>query len=190
MLGIEPVGYPKPDNDDESREALLPLKDRNDNSLPNELLPLKAAQYCPLPVPVCHLKWWLTKYFVDPVDIFHMYAEMGNDEYTQMWLKFQDSWNPSGFVTTPKLGGTGLTFIDANDSVMAQMFWVLNEQRQAFAQVVWLGQHRVPQTWHLNMSPGGYDNWASDLHQHSGVAQIKVLEGLMCRPNIMTMMIY
>jgi len=40
------------------------------------------------------------------------------------------------------------------------------------------------------MGPGGYDNRASDLHQHSGVAQITVLHGLMCRPNIKISMIY
>jgi len=31
------------------------------------------------------------KFFGDDVDIFHMYAEMGNDERTEMQLKFQDS---------------------------------------------------------------------------------------------------
>jgi len=36
----------------------------------------------------------------------------------------------------------------------------------------------------------GYDNRASDLHQLSGVAQMKVLHGLMNRPNITTTMIY
>ena len=51
-------------------------------------------------------------------------------------------------------------------------------------------QHRVPDTWLLNTGPGGYDNRGSDLHLHSGVAQMSILHGLMSRPNIMTSIIY
>jgi len=90
------------------------------------------------------VKLWLTKFFADNVDIFHMYAEMGNDECPEMQLKFQDSRNRSVFITTPKVGGTGLNLTAANHSVITQKFWVLNEQRQAFAQVVQLGQNPVP----------------------------------------------
>jgi len=119
-----------------------------------------------------------------------MYAEMGNDERTEMQLRFQDSRNPSVFVTTPNVGGTGLNLTAANHAVITQKFWVLNEQWQAFARVVWLGQNRVPHTWLLNTGPGGYDNRTSDLHQLSGVAQIRVPHGLMSRPNITMSMIY
>jgi hypothetical protein len=104
---------------------------------------------------------------------------MGNDERTEMQLKFQDSPNPSVFVTTPKVGGTGLNLTAANYAVITLKFWVMNEQRQAFEQDVRLGQNRVPHTWLLNTGPGGYDNRASDLHQLSGVAQMSVLHGLM-----------
>jgi hypothetical protein len=136
------------------------------------------------------LKWWLIKFFVDHLDIFHMYAEMGNYERTEMQLKFQDSPNPSVFVTTPKVGGTGFNLTAANHAVITQKFWVLNEQRQAFAQVVRLGQNRVPLTWRLNTGPGGYDDRASDCHQLSRVAQMSVLHGFMSRPNITIAMIY
>jgi len=94
-------------------------------------------------------------------------------------LEFQDSPNPSVFVTTPKVGGTGLNLTAANHAVITQLFWVLNVQGQAFARVVQLGQNRVPHTWLLNTGPNGYDNRASDLHQLSGVAQMRVLHGLM-----------
>jgi len=130
------------------------------------------------------------KYFVDNVDIFQMYAEMGNDERTDIQLRFQDSRNPSEFVTTPKVGGTGLNPTAANHAVITQKFWVLNEQRQAFARVVRLGQNRVPHTWLLNTGPGGYVNCASDLHHLSGVAEMNVLHGLMSRPKITTSMMY
>jgi SNF2 family DNA or RNA helicase len=73
------------------------------------------------------LKWWLTKYFADIVDIFHMYAEMENDECTEMQLKFQDSRNPSVFITTPKVGGTGLNLTAAQHAVIHQKSWVSNE---------------------------------------------------------------
>ena len=75
-----------------------------------------------------------------------MYAEMGNDEPTEMQLKFQDLPNPAVFVTTPKVGGTGLTLTAPNHAVITQKFWVLNGQRQAFARVVRLGPNRVPPT--------------------------------------------
>jgi len=67
------------------------------------------------------------KYLADHVDIFHMYAEMDNDERSEMQIRFQDSCNPSVFITTPKVGGTGLNLVAANHAVMTQKFWVLNE---------------------------------------------------------------
>ena len=73
------------------------------------------------------------------MDIFHVYTEMGNDECTEMQLKFQNSRNPSVFVTTPREGGTGLNLTAANNAVITQQFWVINEQLQAFARVVRLG---------------------------------------------------
>jgi hypothetical protein len=107
--------------------------------------------------------------FADHLDIFYMYAEMGNDELTEMQLKFQDSPNPSLFITSPTVGGTGLNLTAANHAVITQKVWVLNEQCQAFARVVRLGQNRVPHTWLLNTGPSGYDNRASDLHQLSAL---------------------
>jgi len=91
---------------------------------------------------------------------------------------------------TPKVGGTGLNLTAANHAVVTQKFWVLNEQWQAFAREVRLGQNRVPHTWLPNTGPGSYDNRASDLHQLSGVAQMRVLHGLMSRLNITMSMIY
>jgi hypothetical protein len=130
------------------------------------------------------------KYFADHVDIFHMYAEMGNDEWTEMQLKFQDSRNPSAFVTTPKVGGIGLNHTSANHAVITQKFCILNEQRLAFARVVRLAQTMATHIWLLNTGPGGYDNRVSDLHQLSGVAQLNVPHGLMSQLNITTSMIY
>jgi len=101
-----------------------------------------------------------------------MHTELGNDERTDMQLKFHHSPNPSVFVTTLKVGGTGLNLTAANHVVITQEFWVLNEQWQAFAQVVRLGQNRVPHTWLLNTGPNGYDNRWSDVHRLSGVAQM------------------
>jgi len=114
------------------------------SSLPRAPLPQKAMLFCPLPGQVHHLKLWLTKYFADHLNIFYRYAGMGNDERTEMLLKSQDLPNPSVFVTTPKVGGTGLDPTAANHAVITQKFRVLNERRQVFAQVVRLGQNRVP----------------------------------------------
>jgi hypothetical protein len=189
LLVKEPAGYPKPDQDDTSRETLLP-EERNKNALPSAPCPQNAVLFCPLPGRVRHLKWWLTKFFWDNVDIFHMYAKMGNDECTEMQLKFQDSRNPSVFITIPRLGGTGLNHTAANHAVMTQKVFALNEQQQAFARVVQLRQNQVPHSGLLNTGPGGYNNHASDLHKHFPVVQMRVLHGLMSRPNITMLMIY
>jgi hypothetical protein len=125
------------------------------------------------------LKWWVRKFFADYLDIFYMYAEMGNDEPKEMQLKSQHLPNPSVFVTTPKVGRKGLNLTAANHAVITQKLRVLNEQCQAFARVVRLGQNRVPHTSLLDTAPGGYDNRASNLHQLSGLAQMIVLHGLM-----------
>jgi hypothetical protein len=90
MLVKKPAEYPEPDEDDVSIEALLP-EERNTNAPPSAPPLQKAVLFCPLPAQVRHLKWWLTKFFRDNVDIFHMYAELGNDECTEIQLKFQDS---------------------------------------------------------------------------------------------------
>jgi hypothetical protein len=189
MLVMEPAGYPEPDQDDASRETLLPAEG-NENALPSAPPPQQVVLFCPLPGRVCYLKWWLTKFFGDNMDIFHMNAELGNDERTDLQLKFQDSRNPSVFITIPKVCGIGLNLTAANHAVITQKFWAVNVQRQAFAQAVRLGQNRVPHTWLLTTGPGGYANHASDLHKPSGVAQMRVLHGFMSRPNITTSMIH
>ena len=109
---------------------------------------------------------------------------------TEMPLKFLDSRNPSVFITTPNVGGTGLNVTAANNGVITQKLWVLNDQWQAFAWGVRLGQNWVPHTWLLNTGPGGCDNRACDLHQYSGVAQMRVLHSLMSWPNITMWMTY
>jgi SNF2 family DNA or RNA helicase len=81
-----------------------------------------AMLFCPLPEHICHLKWWLTKPFPNRLYIFYMYSEMGNDLHTEMQLKFQDLPNSWVFVTTPKVGGTGLNLTAANHGVIIQKF--------------------------------------------------------------------
>jgi len=189
MLVKEPAEYPEPDQDDAFRETHLP-EETNVNAQRSAPPSTKAVLFCTLPDQIRHLKWWRVKCFGDNVDVFHMHAEMGNNERTQMQLKFQDSPNPSVFITTPKVGGTDLNLTAANHIVITQNFCILNEQLQAFAQVVRLGQNRVPHRWSMNTGPGVYDDRASNLHKHSGVAQMRVLHGLMSRPNIRTSMIY
>jgi len=128
----EPGEYPEPYHDDASRVMLI-SEARNEYAPHSAHPPQKAMLFCPLDGQVCHLKWWLMKFFVDNVDIFHMYAEMDNDECPEMQLKFQDSRNPPEFITTPKVGGTGLNLTATNHAVITAKFGVLNEQREEFA---------------------------------------------------------
>jgi hypothetical protein len=65
-------------------EELLLEQKINENALPRAPPLHKVVQFGSFPDQVHNLKWWLTKYFADHVDIFHMYAEMGNDERTEM----------------------------------------------------------------------------------------------------------
>jgi len=92
-----------------------------------------------------------------------MYAAMGNDECTEMELKFQDSGNPSVFVTTPKVGRAGANLTTAKNVLLTQKFWGLNEQWQAFAKVVRQGVKTVPHTWLLHTGPGVNNNRVSNL---------------------------
>jgi len=190
MLVKELAEYPEPDKDEASNAALLLEHESSTGALPRAPPLQQAVLFSLLPGEVRYLQWWLTKFFADHLDIFYMYAEMGNDERTEIQLKFQDTVNPSVFITTPKVSGTGLNLTAANHALITRQFWVLNEQRQAFAPVIRLRQSRVPHTWLFHTGPSGYDNRASDLHQLSGVGQLKVLHGLMSRPNITTSMIY
>jgi len=189
MLVKEHVAYPEPDKDEGSNEAFLHKPESNKSTFRRSSPPEKVVLCWTLPGQVHHLKWWLTKFFGYHLDNFYMYVEMGNDERTEMQLKFYDSPKPSVFVTTPKVGGTGLNLTAANHALITRKIWVLNEQRQAFAQVVQLGQNRVPHTWLLNTEPSGYDYRAIDLHLLSAVVQMRVLPWLLSWPNIMTWII-
>jgi hypothetical protein len=66
------------------------------------------------------------------VDIFHRYVELGNADHTEWQLIFQDSRNPSVFVTTPTVGGTALWLTDTNRAIIPQKILVITEQQQAF----------------------------------------------------------
>jgi hypothetical protein len=88
------------------------------------------------------------------------------------------------------VGGTGLNFPAANHAVITANLWELNQQQQAFAQVHRLGHNWAPDIWLLYTGAGGYDNHAINLHQLSGVAQIRVRHCKMSRPIIPTSMIY
>ena len=136
-----PAEYPAPDQNDKSREALLPEQDPNQNAFTCTPTLQKAVVFCPLPGQLRDLKLWVMMFFVDNVDIFYMFAEIGNDDCTEMQLKFQDLRNPSLFVTTPKVGGTRLNLSAVNVAEISQKLWVCNEQWQAFAQVVGPGQN-------------------------------------------------
>jgi len=186
MLVDSPREYPKPDKGKASNQVLLHRPESINSALLCAPPPPKAVPFCPLPGDVRHLKQWLRKSFADHLDILYMYAEMGNDERSKLQLKIQDSPNTSVFAITFNVGGPSPKLPAANDAVTTQKFWVLNEQWQAFAQVVHRGQSRAAYTEQLNTGQSGYDNSTSDIHQLSAVAQIRVLPDVMSCQNIMT----
>ena len=101
-------------------EALLQAPNSNSSALPRAPPPPMAVLFCPVSGQFHYMKWWLTKFCADCLDIFYMYSEMGHNEGTEMQLKFQDSPNPSVFVTTPKVSGTGCNLTAANHAVITQ----------------------------------------------------------------------
>jgi hypothetical protein len=174
----------EPQEDKAPNEGLLHKPESLKRTMPRALPAQQAVLFCGLPGRIRHVTWTLTIFFVDNLFVFYMFAEMGNDEGTEMQLKFQDSPNPSVFVTTPKVGGTGLNVTAANHARITDKIGVVIEEWQEFAWVVRLGQNRVLHPWLLNTGPNGYDNRGSNLHQISGVAPMRVLHGLMNQPNI------
>jgi hypothetical protein len=88
MLENPAAEYPEPDEDEASKQVLLHKPDIDSSALPCAPPPQNAVQFCSLPGQLCHLKWWLTKYCAHDLDIFYLYAEMGNNESTEMQLKF------------------------------------------------------------------------------------------------------
>jgi len=135
---------------------------------------------------VNHMMRWLTKYFLDYLDIFHMYAEMGNHEHTKMQLRFQHTANSFVLITKHQVGGTGQYCKAANNVVITWKFCVLNKQYSAFEWGVQQGKHRVPYSWLQNLGPAGNDYSTWDLHQLFGVGQMCVLHGLMSQLSMMT----
>jgi hypothetical protein len=158
---------------------ILLSEESNQNAPPSACPPQNVVQFCPLPGQVHHLKWWLTQCFADNEDILHMSAKMCSVERTDIQLKFQEMRNLSVFIPTPTVGGIGMNHTTPNHAVITEKFWVLNELQQAFAQVIQLAQNRVPHTWLLYMGTSGFNYGLSDDHQHSGVAEMRVLHGRM-----------
>jgi len=90
MLVNAPAEYPEPEEDDASNEALLHAPESNECSLPGARSSQTAVLFCPLCALLRHLMWWLTKCLADRWDICYMSAEMGNDERTELQLKFEN----------------------------------------------------------------------------------------------------
>jgi hypothetical protein len=147
-------------------------------------LPQKAVFFCTLPGQVRHLSWWIHSHFNEQICVFIMVSEDTPARRTQIIDEFESSSACAVFITTTKLGGTGLNLVAANHAVVLQKPWVLNEQRQAFGRIVRLGQKRVPHTWLLNTGPSGIDDRITQLHITNGSGQLRVLHGLMNRPQI------
>jgi hypothetical protein len=123
LLVNESGEYLEPEEEDEtSHEALLHTPASLKITLPCALPPHLAVLFCLLRGTVRDLKCWLNKCFAVNLDIFYMFAEMSNNENTEMQLKFQGSRNSSVFVTTLKVGGTGPNLTVANHAVITPKF--------------------------------------------------------------------
>jgi hypothetical protein len=190
LLGNKLKEYPKRYQGVASSGAFLLQQVSHEIAFPSGYSPQQVVLVYLLPGQVWHLTRLLSNCFVNHVDIFHMYPEIGNDNHTDIQHNFLEAGTPSVIVTTPTADGTSLNLTASKCAITTQMFWVLNTQWQAFTYVVQSGQNSVAQTWSLNMGPGGDKNHTCDLHLHSGVAQMRILHCLMSQPNIITWIIY
>ena len=175
-----------------TKSATVPILDKeaDDSGSPfTSPLPQKAVMFCPLPGQVRHVQWWLRRNFPQ-VQVVRMLSGDSADDRMDLMNEFQSTAQCAVFLTTTKVGGTGLNLVAANHAVILQKPWVLNEQRQACGRIVRLGQNRQPHCWLLNVGPGGYDDRVTELHRQSGAAQMRILHGLMNRPDISTEDIY
>jgi hypothetical protein len=153
-------------------------------------LPQKAVMFCPLPGQVRHVAWWLELQYGVEVSVITMTSADSAERRTELMSEFHNAENCTVFITTTKVGGTGLNLVAANHAVVLQKPWVLNEQRQAFGRIVRLGQRHQPHCWILNTGPAGYDDRVTELHRLRGTSQLLVLHGLMDRPEISTEDLY
>jgi len=128
--------------------------------------------------------------FTNYFDIFSVYAEIGNDDCAEMQLKFQDSPNPSLFISTPNVGGSHLILTVPNHAVITHMLWKLDEQHPALTWAVRLGQNTARHSWLWNSGPTGWHNSMIDLHELLGVAHMRLLHCLESPPNITTLGVY
>jgi len=87
-------------------------------------------------------------------------------------------------------GWPGLKLKLATHVVLPQKLWVLNEQQQAFAWVVRLGQNIIIHIRLLHMDPGGNDYCSIDPHQHTGVTQMRAVYSSVSRLHITTAIIF
>lgn len=111
-----------------------------------------------------------------------MFAEIGNNECTEMQLKGQDSQNHTVSINTPTAGRIGFNLSAANHTVVNWKFWVWNVQCLIFAPDVSLGQNQFPQVRLQNTGPAGNTHSGCDHHQRSGELQVAGINLLMSHP--------
>jgi len=126
MIEYELVEYHEHNENEVSNVGILNRIERIEITFSGEPVLQMAVLFCPLPGIVHHLVWWLTKSLVNHIDSFIMYMEMGNNNHTEMQLRFQDSPDPAVFMTAPQVGGTGLKLTATNHTAITQKFWLLN----------------------------------------------------------------
>jgi len=148
-----------------------------------------AAVFCSLPGQVCYLKWQLTKFLADHVDIFYMDVRMGNNKHKEMKPKFQDSTNAFLLITTIKVSETGPNRLPVNNTLVQLKFYRLSKLTRTCAWCIWLGQNRVSPTSLRNKNPSVYDNHVTDFNQHPAVVPMRVLYGHIRQANITPLII-
>ena len=116
-------------NDLITKSATIPLlndrAEQFETPVPSPLRQ-KAVMFCPLPGQVWHVQWWLRHNF-SQVHLVRMLSDDSPDNRTELMNEFQNTARCAVFLTTTKVGGTGLNLVAANHAVILQKPWVLNE---------------------------------------------------------------
>ena len=104
-----------------------------------------------------------------------MGSEDSTDWCSEVMNDFQNFPYCSIFITTTKLGDTGLNLMAANQVVILQKPCVLKKQQQAMKLIGRPGKLCNAHTWQFDTCPYGFGDRVTPLHMVNGTIQLPVL---------------
>jgi len=124
--------------------------------------------------------------FIVNVNIFYLSAEIGNNDYVEMQLKFQNCPNSSALVYISIGDGIGIELTAAKYTAITQLFLITDYLGYGNMHIIMRGQNWNPQSQRVNTNSSKYDIKESHLNEYSAVVKVNILYVMMKQSNIMT----